>query len=178
MLVSIIIGIAWFTLRNGRVVFQIIWVLISFYFPLCSNKHFIPDNKYSNLQKLPAFIIHKIWTRLTSSNLNLKCQRFHHTKVLIQLIWWCYLNVWLFLITSVSWGCITRTDLGLTRLPLIYSLPLVLCVMWCVILLKHYWFLPLGPLGPKGYCDPLRAPPSPPPPHTLFWLLHQHGAAD
>ena len=29
-------------------------------------------------------------------------------------------------------------------------------------------------LGPKGYCRPLRAPPSPPPPHSLFWLLHQH----
>ena len=39
----------------------------------------------------------------------------------------------------------------------------------------------LGPLGPKGYCRLLRAPPpSPPPPlpHALFWLLHQHGATD
>ena len=34
--------------------------------------------------------------------------------------------------------------------------------------------LHLGPLGLKGYCLPLRVP-SPPPPHTLFWLLHQHG---
>ena len=34
-------------------------------------------------------------------------------------------------------------------------------------------FLPLGLLGPKGYCRPLRAPP-----HILFWLLHQHGATD
>ena len=38
-----------------------------------------------------------------------------------------------------------------------------------------YPFLPFGPLGPKGYCRPLRAPP---PPHTLFWPLHQHGATD
>ena len=38
-------------------------------------------------------------------------------------------------------------------------------------------FLPLGLLCSKGYCRPLRAPPSPPP-HALFWLLHQHGATD
>ena len=38
------------------------------------------------------------------------------------------------------------------------------------------FLLPLGPLGPKGYCRPLCAPP--PPPHTLFWLLHQYGATD
>ena len=41
---------------------------------------------------------------------------------------------------------------------------------------SHSGFLPLSPLGPKWYCRTLRAPP--PPPHTLFWLLQQHGATD
>ena len=49
---------------------------------------------------------------------------------------------------------------------------------------NNYWWLTIVLITTnfvftprKGYCHPLRAP-SPPLPHTLFWLLHQHGATD